>query len=85
VDAPLSRREWLLLALGAGALYAVTYLTPPGIFGSIDWVRIHTFYKDYLAQAVRSGRLPLWNPHIGLGRPFLADVDAALFYPPNVL
>jgi hypothetical protein len=85
MEAAISRREWLLLALGAAALYAVTYLTPPDIFGSIDWVRIHTFYKDYLAQAVRSGRLPLWNPHIGLGRPFLADVDTALFYPPNAL
>jgi hypothetical protein len=82
---PLDRREWLLLGLGAAALFAVTYLTPPGIFGTIDWVRIHVFYKSYLAQAVRAGRLPLWNPHIGLGRPFLADVDAALFYPPNVL
>jgi hypothetical protein len=84
MDAALTRREWLLLGLGAVALFVLTYLTEPGIFGSIDWVRIHVFYKGYLAQAVRAGRLPLWNPHVALGRPFLADVDAALFYPPNV-
>jgi hypothetical protein len=83
VGAALTRREWLLLSLGAAALFALTYLTEPGLFGTIDWVRIHVFYKSYLAEAVRAGRLPLWNPHIGLGRPFLADVDAALFYPPN--
>jgi hypothetical protein len=80
----LTRREWLLLGLGGAALFVLTYLTEPGLYGTIDWVRIHVFYKHYLAEAVRAGRLPLWNPHIALGRPFLADVDAALFYPPNV-
>src|SRR3954470_12999668 len=83
-DEPLGRRTWALLVLGAALLFAATYLTEPGIFGTIDWVRIHLFYKTYGAQAVRAGRLPLWNPHVALGRPFLADVDAALFYPPNV-
>ncbi|MDX2023780.1 MAG: hypothetical protein SF187_26310 [Deltaproteobacteria bacterium] len=63
-------------------LFCVVYLSPPNIFGTIDWVRIHVFYKDYARAALWQGRLPLWNPHIFLGRPFLADVDAAtLFYP----
>ena len=30
-------------------------------------------------------RAPLWNPYIGLGRPFLADVQPAVFYPPTYL
>jgi hypothetical protein len=81
----LSRREWLWLWLTATALVVVSYLTQPDLFATIDWVRIHVFYKEYLATALHHGRLPLWNPHIALGRPFLADHDAALFYPPHLL
>src|SRR5512139_1122612 len=28
-----------------------------------------------------AGRLPLWNPYTYAGHPFLADVQAAVFYP----
>ena len=81
----LSRRAWLWLWLTATGLAVASYLTQPDLFATLDWVRIHAFYKDYLATALQQGRLPLWNPHIALGRPFLADVDAALFYPPHLL
>jgi hypothetical protein len=81
----LSRRDWLWLCLIAATLVVVSYLTQPDLFATIDWVRIHVFYKEYLATALHHGRLPLWNPHVALGRPFLADVDAALFYPPHLL
>jgi hypothetical protein len=84
-DLRLGRREWLWLGLAAAALVVGSYLTQPDLFATIDWVRIHVFYKEYLATALHQGRLPLWNPHIALGRPFLADVDAALFYPPHLL
>ena len=84
-DLRLGRREWLWLCLTAATLVVVSYLTQPDLFATIDWVRIHVFYKDYLATALHHGRLPLWNPHIALGRPFLADHDAALFYPPHLL
>ncbi len=29
--------------------------------------------------------LPLWNPHLYGGAPFLADMQTGLFYPPNLL
>jgi hypothetical protein len=29
------------------------------------------------------GRLPLWNPHLFCGAPFLAGFQSALLYPPN--
>ena len=83
-DGGLGWRAWLLLLLGAAILLTATYLTEPGVFTSIDWLRIHVYYKEYLATALRHGRLPLWNPHVMLGRPFLADVDAVIFYPPTV-
>src|SRR5205823_13134179 len=36
-------------------------------------------------QAVRAARLPLWNPDIFGGVPFLANIQAAVFYPPSAL
>jgi hypothetical protein len=81
----LSRREGVFLALGALVFTVVVYLTRPTLFDTLDWTRVHVFYKQYAHDALRAGRLPLWNPHVALGRPFLADVDAALFYPPHLL
>ncbi len=45
---------------------AFTYFTP---------------YWAYRAEALRAGRLPLWNPYLFLGVPFLANPQAAVFYP----
>jgi hypothetical protein len=41
--------------------------------------------RTYFAQAVAEGRLPLWNPHLFLGVPFLANPQAAVFYPGTLL
>jgi len=38
-------------------------------------------YRDYAAEAIRQARLPLWNPYLFLGVPFLANSQAATFYP----
>jgi len=38
-----------------------------------------------LGRAIRSGELPLWNPHQMCGAPFLADGRNAVLYPPNLL
>ena len=35
--------------------------------------------------AVLGGRLPLWNPGVGMGAPLLANAQSALLYPPNWL
>jgi hypothetical protein len=51
----------------------------------MDWLQLHLPARHYMAEALREGRLPLWNPHVALGRPFLADVETAVFYPPNLL
>jgi len=41
-------------------------------------------YRAYAAEVVRSGRLPLWNPYLVLGVPFLANPQAAVLYPLNL-
>jgi len=84
-DGRLTAREWFVLGLGAFALAVLVCLAEPSIFGSTDWVRMHGFYKAFIQTAVSQGRLPLWNPYHWLGRPFLADIESAFFYPPEWL
>jgi len=42
---------------------------------------IHAF----AAREVQEGRLPFWNPHLFSGAPHLANFQAGLLYPPNLL
>jgi hypothetical protein len=60
-------------------------LQTPNFFSGYDFMRMHFFYKAYYRDAVLAGRLPLWNPYVGLGRPFMADIETATLYPPNLL
>jgi len=39
--------------------------------------------QKYFCDELRAGRLPLWNPYIFSGYPFLADLQAGAWYPPN--
>ncbi len=38
-------------------------------------------YRDYAAASLRTGHIPLWDPYIFLGVPFLANPQAAVLYP----
>jgi hypothetical protein len=40
-------------------------------------------YWQAAADALRAGRLPLWNPHLFMGAPFLANSQVGFFYPLN--
>jgi len=42
-------------------------------------------YREYAAQVIRAGHLPLWNPYLFLGVPFLANIQSAVLYPLNLL
>jgi hypothetical protein len=37
--------------------------------------------STFLRQELGAGRLPLWNPHVLASHPFLANVEAGVFYP----
>lgn len=50
-----------------------------------DFKLANVHWRQFAAQEIRSGRLPLWNPYINSGQPFLAHPESALFYPPNLL
>jgi hypothetical protein len=76
--------RWLLLAvlLAAGVLivYAPLLLTNR-VLATGDAFAYFTPYRDYANEALRAGRLPLWNPYLFLGVPFLANPQTAIFYP----
>src|SRR5262245_11100206 len=42
-------------------------------------------YRTIASRAVHEGTLPLWNPYMLSGTPFVAMAQSALFYPANVL
>ena len=42
-------------------------------------------YRVFAAEALRQGRVPLWNPWIFFGVPFLANLQSAVFYPLHAL
>ncbi len=47
---------------------------------------IFTYFYPYWAEATRAfraGRLPLWNPNLFMGVPFLANSQVGFFYPLN--
>ncbi len=48
---------------------------------------IQIFLPDYvfLAQNLCKGILPLWNPHCGLGYPFVGDIQSSVFSPLRLL
>ena len=80
-----SSRLPLFVALVAAAAAWLVDVVPPGLERGIDYVQMHAFYRAYHARSLAGGRLPLWNPHVELGRPFLADIETATLYPPNLL
>lgn len=39
----------------------------------------------FAARTLSQGSLPLWNPHLYGGAPFIGDIQAGFLYPPNLL
>jgi hypothetical protein len=50
-----------------------------------DSVTLFYPWRFLQTASMRRGELPLWNPLILGGTPFLAEAQSALFYPPNLL
>ncbi len=50
-----------------------------------DLVLENAVWKQHIRQAFADGQLPLWNPQIFTGLPFLAAGQASTFYPLSLL
>lgn len=79
-------RHWELLLLVALAGIWIAWLArAPGILQGLDFVRYYSFNAEWIRRTLLAGELPWWNPHVGLGRPVLADLQSGVFYPPHLL
>lgn len=54
------------------------------ILAGVDVLTYFTPFKAYAAEALRAGHLPLWNPYLFMGVPFLANIQTAVLYPLNL-
>ncbi|MCX7920089.1 MAG: YfhO family protein [bacterium] len=50
-------------------------------FSGLDLVNAFYPWKTFLVQSVQAGELPLWNPYTFCGNPFIANFQACIFYP----
>ncbi len=75
----------LLLLLALDLLFYRAPLFSGRIAADPTLMRLVYPYRQYLAMALREGRLPLWNPYLFTGVPFQAEPQAAVLYPPNLL
>ena len=81
------RAPHLTAALGLGLLLA--WATWPVVVGrlpeNLDLLLQFAPNATFLQRELTAGRLPLWNPYVGAGVPFLADPGTAGWYLPSWL
>ena len=88
IAAPPSRTRAIAQGVLAWATLAVATLAicwPLGltnrILAGVDALTYFTPYWAYRMAELRAGHLPLWNPYLFAGVPFLANPQAAVLYP----
>jgi len=77
------------LLVGLCLLFFWRDLTPVAAdrwsFAAGDFTQQFYSFARYEAARLQNGQLPLWNPYIYAGHPFLADIQSAVFYPLSLL
>jgi len=71
----------LLLFLGLAAFFYTPVLLGLRTFPDGDFTHHFLPFSLFFQQELQNARLPVWNPYTYSGHPFLADVQAAVFYP----
>jgi hypothetical protein len=76
-----------LLVLTLAMFFDVLFLTGDAVLSSVgtDLATQFVHWRGFGFGQMLDGNLPLWNPHIYCGAPFLAGFQSALLYPLNVL
>ena len=50
-----------------------------------DIANMYIYWRPFAADQLRHGRVPLWNPYVFCGQPFLGWALGGVLYPPNWL
>ncbi len=83
--------RWRLLPAGVFSFASAVVFTLAMMTGahpfteSLDWVLHGEPNIHFLQASLGGGEIPWWNPHVGLGRPYVSDLQSAVFYPPTYL
>jgi hypothetical protein len=78
-------RRWLPVAvyiLVPSVLILPLLFSGKTLYGA-DMFSVFHYSRIAIADAFRSGRLPVWDPHVMAGFPMLAEPQNAIFYPPT--
>ncbi len=67
--------------LGLAALFYAPILLALRTFPDGDFTHHFLPFSLFQHAALRAGQLPVWNPYTYAGHPFMADTQAAVFYP----
>ena len=75
----------MLVFVALGILFYAPVLSGVRTFPDGDFTHHFLPFSLFQQQEMLAGRLPVWNPYTYGGHPFLADVQAAVFYPISTL
>ncbi len=73
-----------ILIFAPAILLAPLWLTGKALFWGTPAMQFVPWWA-YAWDTLLAGHLPLWNPYLGMGAPLAANLQSALFYPPNWL
>ncbi len=74
----------LALAVGLTMLFFWPLWNGGGVIGG-DTLTYFYPQKQFLAEQLQAGHIPLWNNRSGFGYPLVAESQTGVFYPPNLL
>ena len=74
-----------LLLLCITALYFSPVVFSSKTFASRDMYAFYYPRQFFAAECIKSGILPLWNPHLASGVPFVANLQSSVFYPLSLM
>jgi len=82
-------RTAVAFLFGVAALYFVPVLLKGDreVLSSVgtDIWAAYFYWRHFGFESLARGEIPLWNPHSFSGIPFVAGMESAIFYPPNLI
>lgn len=75
----------ILLLLTLGFFHKI-FLNYNQMLDSSDIIAMYSFWRSFLVESVfKFHQIPLWNPYIFSGMPFVGDSQSGIFYPFSLL
>ena len=77
-------KDIIIVSLILLALLCVVFkdvIFQDNLFVKRDASRYYYPHRNFAAQMIRQGEVPLWNPYLFCGTPFHASIQNSVFYP----